>query len=97
MKITEFNDEEIEDEEDMSYLLSESMFTPFLEDLEKEPGMLEPLDEDTMWCADEGISFLWSDKAMKLIEKEHNQLYSIGMKYFPDGDIEITSHLYKEI
>lgn len=97
MIIEEFSNEEIEDEEEMSEFLSESYFTPFLEELEKQPKMLEPLDDDTEWMRSEGVSFLWSWKATKLIDEELARLHAIGQKYFPDGDIEITSHLYKEI
>ena len=94
MIITEFNSEEIEGDDEMSELLSQA-FEEFCEDAESGEGMTRPIEEeddgDVEWA-----SFMWTDKAIKIIEAERNRLHQIGIKYFPDGDICIESYMFRE-
>lgn len=95
MKITELNIEvedasEFEDE-------AEEILTAFCNDLEAD-GMTEPIPEDKKWLAEEeGVGFLWSEKASIFIDQKIAELYRIGNKYFPAEDFDIKSHMYKEL
>lgn len=71
MKIEEL-DIQVEDISDFNDEASE-LLTSFCEDLEKR-GMTEEIEEDDKWWAEEeGISYLWSPEARKLIEQELNK------------------------
>lgn len=70
----------------------------YCEQLQKKPDMiisLEEADKQELHYEDTW-SFLWSDKATKLIEQEVKRLYQIGAKYYPNEDITIESYMYKE-
>jgi len=91
MIVEELENEEIADEDEMSEALSE-MLTEFCERLEKEEGMTRSAGENDP----EEWSLIWTDKAQKLIDNKLNNLHTIGSKYFPDGGIDIQSHMYRE-
>jgi len=93
MIVEELENEDIADEDEMSEALGE-LLTEFCEQLEKEEGMTRPIEEDDGDC--ESASFMWTDKAMKQIDNELNNLNAIGSKYFPYGGINIQSHMYRE-
>lgn len=73
---------------------AEEILTEFCEDLEKQ-GETRPITEDEE--ADESWTFVWSDKAQRLIEHEISRLSGIGMKYFDQLDIDISTYMYKEL
>lgn len=82
--VSEFNDEASE------------VLTAFCDDLEAKGMTREVDDDDKWWAEEEGIKFLWSSEATKLIEAELNRLYGIGTKYFGRTlDLDISSHMYK--
>lgn len=95
IKVSEFNDEEIQDVFEMNDGLSE-MFGSFLIQLEGNTEMTrEPTEEDGDF-KEENIAFMWTDKACRLIHEEKKRLIEIGKKYFPNDDIEVESTMFKE-
>lgn len=70
---------------------AEEILTGFCEGLEKE-GQTRPPEED-----ESSFLFMWTNKAMKLIDTEIGRLCDIGMMYFDQLDINISSHMYNEI
>ena len=93
IKIPEL-DIEVEDVDEFNDEASEYL-TGFCEGL-KDAGELVPVTEND-YCPDETITHFWSDKAQKLIEDEISRLCTIGMKYFDELEIDISSHMYKEV
>lgn len=73
----------------------------YCSELQREEGMTREIGEDE-WIPGyegDGDDILYTDKASKLIEQEVGRWREIGMKYWPDGDIDIWQHLtqYKEL
>lgn len=95
MIVPELNNEEISDDWDMSEVLSEEL-TTYCEYLQKQEGMTRKVTEEDGSEPNEYWSFMWTDKAMKLIDTELKWLSGIAHKYYPDGDVEIISHMYRE-
>lgn len=93
IKIPEL-DIEVEDVDEFNECAGEEL-TGFCEDLEKK-GETRPITEDDV--ADESWSYIWTNKAQRLIDKEIERLYDIGRKYFGDTlELEISSYMYKEL
>lgn len=91
--ITEYNNEVVKDEDELSELLSEE-FTGFLDELWKDPEMTREATEDDGDVPEN--CRMYTRKAQKLIDNELQNLHAIGAKYYPDGGIDISSHMYQE-
>lgn len=96
MKIEEL-DIEVEDVDDYNDAASD-VLTEFCVELEGKEGMKRPIEEDDGEGMAEGFLYAWTDKASKLITTELDRLYAIGNKYFGETlDLDISSHMYKEL
>ena len=86
----------IEDADDFSEVASEQL-SCFLEELIKDPSMIREIDENDDFVPD-GCTFLYTPKAVKIIEDYRSRLHRIGETHFPDNyeDININSYLYIE-
>lgn len=83
--------EYVKDDEEYSEYASEIM-DEYCDELAKEEGMTRPTTEDDP----EEYSEMWTTKASRLIEREIQHYYVIGIKHWPDGDIEIKPMQYRE-
>ena len=90
---SEKNKIKIESDEDFN-LVADDMFTEFLEGLIIEKGMTRKPREDDM--VDEGLEFVYTEKAMRLIETYRRRICRVGNHHFPNGDIVCESWLYIE-
>lgn len=89
MRIEEY-ETDVEDASELEELLCEQL-DEYLQDLEKEDGMTRRVDEDDIIDDPDKVKFMWTHKAMNLIESEITNLSIIAYKYYPEGDIEIKS------
>ncbi len=66
--------------------------------LEEQEGMTIPADQYNGPIED-NCAYVWTDKAQKLIENEIAIWEEVGHKYWPDGEIDIQTHLngYREL
>ena len=86
----------IEDVGDFNEVASD-MFTKFLsEGFTEERGLIRPVTEDDD-LEDEYIPFIYTYKGIKLADRMIDRLYKVGQKYFEPFDIDIKSHLYREM
>ncbi len=94
--VTELN-EWIEDDECYAEAAAE-IVDEYCQELAREEGMSIPVDQYEGPVEDHW-SYVWTDKATKLIEQEVSRWVEVGKKYWPDGDIDIWQHLtqYKEL
>jgi hypothetical protein len=72
------------------------IYGAFLESLQGDPKFVRPVEEDDM--ADEDWAFVYTDRAMRLIDRLHSRMMKIAEKKFGADaiDIDISSHLYLE-
>jgi len=87
-------DKGIENDYDYSCIASE-LFECFLEQLIRDLSMTREINEDDDLVPDR-CAFVYTQKAVRVIENYRNRLYRIGEAHFPDGDINISSYLYNE-
>ncbi len=90
---------EVNDPSELEEAVEQEM-DEYCEELHKEEGMTRPVNEDDpvgdMDAEQIKISFMWTNKAVKMIENEMNQWTSIAAKYYPDEGIEVRTNWYKE-
>lgn len=71
------------------------MVSEWLEDFQEREGLVRPVDEDD--CVDtDMISFMYTHRAMNMYGRYRDRLAAVGMKYFEEDDISISSHLVIE-
>jgi len=81
--VSEFNDE------------ASDILTDFCEKLKKNGGT-RPITEDDI-VGDYDGDWLWTDFAVAKIDKEIDRLSAIGCKYFDKMEVDIYSHMYKDL
>lgn len=85
---------EVEDVSDFNDEAGE-ILTGFCEGLQSEGGTRLVTEDDNV--GDYTGKWLWTYKSMDLIQSEISRLYTIGCKYFNEDDLDISSHMYKEV
>lgn len=83
----------IETDDDFNMVV-EDMFTEFLKDLSKKDWATRPIEDDD--SCDNGIEYVYTTRAMRLIDRYKSRMCKVGNAHFPDGDIECESYMYVE-
>lgn len=95
--MNQFNkDKGIEDVDDFNCYVEEQ-FTCFLIELIKDPSMTRPINEDDD-VGDDEVKFIYTNKAIKIIDRYKSRIHKIGEAHFPNDllEIECESYMYKE-
>lgn len=74
------------------------IYEAFLEGMQDDPKYTRPVDDDDPADA-EGAAFMYTDRAMTLIERLHDRLSKLCARKFGEDkafDLDISSHLYRE-
>lgn len=74
------------------------IFEAFLESMKDDPKYIRPYDSDEDPSEGQDCQWMWSDRAMRLIDHIQSRLYKLAEKKFGAWVIDITieSHLYRE-
>lgn len=80
---------DIKTAEDYNFICDD-MISEFMQDMRPESGMTrEPTQEDIENFDGYEIGFMYTQKAMRLLDRYTRRLGDLGKKYFPEEDIHI--------
>lgn len=82
---------DIKTDDDYSDYASQ-MFEGFLERLLTIEWATRKVNDDDPF--DDEVDFVWTRRAMRLIENYKRRLYDVGYENFPEGDIFIYNNTY---
>lgn len=82
--------------EDLNDLMS-FMFEAFLVSLQEKEGITTSVDdEDSCFGIEEGIAFLYTSKAERIIDRYKKRMEAVFEKNYPLDDFEMYSHQYRQ-
>ncbi len=71
------------------------MLEAFLETFSIENKLLRAIEEDDV--VEDNWTYMYTDRGTKLVKRMVSRLTKLGMKYFPNEDIDLTTPYYQEI
>lgn len=70
-------------------------FTEFLEDFPEREGLTREIKEDDC-VGDDGPSFIYTTRGMRLAERFQDRMAALGGRHYPGEIFDISSMLYQE-